>query len=248
LKSLLKIVLCAAMFNVVVIAQDATKAVTPPVPATPVVKAAPRPSDTWSEDKSLSYMYGSNIGRQMSDPRTPIKIDLDAFVAGLKDAFAKLEPQISEQRMQQISMAFQQKMQAKQNEKGVEALKKGIAYLEANKKKPGVKVTASGLQYRVITEGKGATPTVTDKVKVHYKGTLIDGTVFDSSYKRNQPFEASLSGGVIPGWLEGMKLMAVGSKYEFTIPHTLAYDSRGQGSIGPNEVLVFEIEMISIVK
>lgn len=264
MKSLLKIVLCAAMFNVVVIAQDGktavkpVKPVTPVTPVTPAVKPAPRPSDSWSEDKSISYMYGSTIGRQLGDPRTPFNIDFKAFIEGLQDAFNKKDLQITEQRMQQISMAFQQKMQAKANdqqklqakaaEKGIGALKKGIAYLAANKKKEGVKETASGLQYRVITEGKGAKPTATDKVKVHYKGTLIDGTEFDSSYKRNKPFEASLAGGVIPGWLEGMKLMAVGSKFEFTIPHNLAYGERGQGSIGPNEVLVFEIEMISIVK
>ena len=134
MKSLLKIALCAAMFNVVVIAQDGKTAVKPVTPVTPAVKPAPRPSDSWSEDKSLSYMYGSTVGRQMGDPRTPITIDIKAFIEGLQDAFNKKEPQISEQRMQQISMAFQQKMQAKANEKGNGALKKGIAYLAANKK------------------------------------------------------------------------------------------------------------------
>ncbi len=126
-----------------------------------------------------------------------------------------------------------------------ENAKKGQAFLDANKKKDGVTVTASGLQYKVITNGEGAKPEATDKVKVHYRGTLIDGKEFDSSYKRNQPAEFGLNQ-VIKGWTEGLQLMNVGSKYEFYIPSGLAYGPNGPPSIGPNQTLIFTVELLDI--
>jgi len=126
------------------------------------------------------------------------------------------------------------------------ALEKGKAFLAENGKKPGVKTTASGLEYEVITEGKGKSPKATDTVKVNYRGTLIDGTEFDSSYKHGQPIEFPLNQ-VIPGWTEGVQLMKEGAKYRFYIPSNLAYGSRGAGGvIGPDETLIFDIELLKV--
>jgi FKBP-type peptidyl-prolyl cis-trans isomerase len=123
----------------------------------------------------------------------------------------------------------------------------GEKFLENNKKDSNVKVTASGLQYKVVTEGKGVKPNPTDKVKVHYRGTLLDGTVFDSSYERGQPIEFELNK-VIKGWTEGLQLMTVGSKYILYIPYDLAYGTRGNGSIKPYSTLIFEVELLDVAK
>ena len=126
-------------------------------------------------------------------------------------------------------------------------LEQGQAYLAENAKKPGVKTTASGLQYTVLKEGTGKSPKATDTVLVHYRGTLLNGTEFDSSYKRNQPIEFPLNG-VIPGWTEGVQLMKEGAKYQFVIPSNLAYGRRGTpgGPIGPDETLIFEVELLKV--
>ena len=125
-------------------------------------------------------------------------------------------------------------------------LEKGEAFLKENAKKDGVKTTASGLQYKVLKEGDGKSPKATDTVKVHYKGTLIDGKEFDSSYKRGEPIEFPLNG-VIPGWTEGVQLMKEGAKYQFTIPSKLAYGERGAGgAIPPNATLIFEVELLKV--
>jgi len=149
-----------------------------------------------------------------------------------------------------IFMASQQKKkkekaQAEMMANGNENTRKGLAFLGTNKKKPGVKETASGLQYKVITMGDGAKPEATDKVKVHYSATLIDGKEFDSSYKRDQPSEFGLDQ-VIKGWTEGLKLMNVGSKYVFYIPSGLAYGPKGPAAIGPNQTLIFTVELLDI--
>ena len=141
----------------------------------------------------------------------------------------------------------QEKQMAAMNTASEENLRKGQAYLEANKKKKGVEVTSSGLQYRVIEKGDGPTPTPSDKVKVHYRGTLIDGKEFDSSYERNQPAVFGVSQ-VIKGWVEGLQLMNVGSKYVFYIPENLAYGKNGPPSIGPSQALIFEVELLEIIK
>ena len=126
------------------------------------------------------------------------------------------------------------------------ALEKGETFLQENGKKEGVHTTASGLQYKVLKEGTGRSPKATDTVKVNYRGTLLDGTEFDSSYKRNQPIEFALNQ-VIPGWTEGVQLMKEGAKYEFVIPSKLAYGRRGAGGvIGPDETLIFEVELLSV--
>ncbi len=130
-------------------------------------------------------------------------------------------------------------------DKAKENSKIGEEYLQKNKGKEGIKVTKSGLQYKVLKEGAGIIPKATDVVKVHYRGTLIDGTEFDSSYKRNQPAEFQLNQ-VIPGWTEGLQLMKVGSKYQLTIPSNLAYGERGNQGIPGNSVLIFEVELLDV--
>jgi FKBP-type peptidyl-prolyl cis-trans isomerase len=163
----------------------------------------------------------------------------------MKDAAANT-PALSDQEMQDAMMSLQKEMQNKAAELGVKSKKEGEDFLAANKSKEGVKTTASGLQYKVLKEGKGPKPKSTDTVKVHYRGTLLDGTEFDSSYKRGEPVEFPLDQ-VIKGWTEGLQLMPAGSKYQFWIPANLAYGEPGNRGIPPNSTLIFEVELLEIV-
>ncbi len=197
---------------------------------------------------SVSYGIGMNIGRDLK--RQSVDIEPDILIQGLKDAYAEGKTQLTDEQVQSCMNSLQkvmmEKQEAKNKELGDKNLKDGQAFLEANKKKEGVKVTASGLQYRVLKEGTGPKPTATQTVSVHYRGTLIDGTEFDSSIKRGQPAEFPVNG-VIKGWTEALQMMPVGSKWELVIPPELAYGSHGAGSsIGPNAVLVFEVELLAI--
>ncbi len=198
---------------------------------------------------SVSYSIGTDIGKNFK--QQDIEINIDALAKGLADAFADGDLELTDVQSAQILNKFQQvmreKMQAKNDAEATENAKKGEEFLAENKKKDGVKVTASGLQYKVIKQGNGPKPKLTDKVKVNYRGTLIDGTEFDSSYKRGEPAQFPLNG-VIKGWTEGLQLMPVGSKYEFYIPAELAYGARGPQTIGPNQTLIFEVELLDIVK
>ena len=195
-----------------------------------------------------SYAAGVNVGKGITAPG--VEIDLDSFLAGFKAAFKKQDLALSDEEIGTAFMALQQKMrtaaQQKQMEAGSEAMKAGKEYLEANKKKDGVKVTESGLQYKVIKEGDGPLPTDSDKVKVHYTGTFIDGKKFDSSVDRGTPAEFGVTQ-VIKGWTEALKMMKVGSKWELAIPSELAYGP-GRPGIPPNSVLLFEVELLDIVK
>ena len=201
----------------------------------------------WSESQKISYILGTQIGN--FSKQSEIEVSLELFAKGLNDIMKGNEPAMSQAEISSFMAAFQQKAQEKAQTAikaaSAENVKKGQAFLDVNKKKDGVKVTASGLQYKVITKGEGAKPEATDKVKVHYRGTLIDGKEFDSSYKRNQPAEFGLNQ-VIKGWTEGLQLMNVGSKYEFYIPSGLAYGPNGPPSIGPDQTLIFTVELLDI--
>jgi len=202
----------------------------------------------WSESQTFSYILGTQIGTYTK--KNELVVDVELFRRGLNDMIEGGELAISGSEIN-IFMASQQKKEQKKAQAVMKAMgdvnaKNGQAFLDANKEKDGVKVTDSGLQYKVITEGNGAQPVATDKVKVHYSGTLIDGKEFDSSYKRNQPSEFRLNQ-VIKGWTEGLLLMSVGSKFVFYIPSGLAYGSKGPAAIGPNQTLIFTVELLDIV-
>lgn len=204
-----------------------------------------------TKDQKTSYAIGINFGTQVKNDEVPL--EMDAFMKGVRDGMAG-QNQFTEQQMQEIFMQFQMDMQAKQQAKqaeqagkAVEEKAKGQKFLEENKKDPEVKVTASGLQYKVLTEGKGNKPSATSKVTVKYTGKLIDGTVFDSTDKNNngEPISFGLNQ-VIRGWTEGLQLMPTGSKYIFYIPSDLAYGDQGAGNLIPGgATLIFEIELIS---
>lgn len=196
------------------------------------------------------YLIGRQIGTQLT--RQSIDVDLDALMAGIKsgltDSPSAISPKDAEKIMQEFQMEIQRQVQAKMKAVGETNIKEGKAFLDANRKKEGVQTTESGLQYLVIQEGDGLTPTAEDTVQTHYKGTLLDGTVFDSSYDRGEPAEFPVNG-VIKGWVEALQLMKVGSKWKLFIPAELAYGEDGAGGkIGPNAVLTFEIELLGIVK
>jgi FKBP-type peptidyl-prolyl cis-trans isomerase len=201
----------------------------------------------WSESQKISYILGTQIGNYSK--QSEIEVNTETFAKGLNDTIKGNEPAMSQAEISSFMAAFQQKAQEKAQTAlkaaGAENAKEGQAFLDANKKKDVVKVTASGLQYKVITRGEGAKPKATDKVKVHYRGTLINGKEFDSSYKRNQPAEFGLNQ-VIKGWTEGVQLMNVGSKYEFYIPSGLAYGPNGPPSIGPDQTLIFTVELLEV--
>ncbi len=218
-------------------------------PQTTTAGTAPKAETLKTEMEKVSYIIGTQIARNFKSQ--DIEINLDSLMLGLKDALEGKELALSQDDMKQVYTRFQQQMRAKQAAKqakeAAENLAAGTAFLEANKAKEGVKVLPSGLQYKVIKEGTGNTPTADDKVKTHYRGTLIDGTEFDSSYKRNKPAEFPVKG-VIKGWTEALQLMKEGGKWELYIPANLAYGERGRPGIPANSTLVFEIELLEIVK
>jgi len=196
----------------------------------------------------LSYSIGVDIGQRLKSQS--IEVDPEMLSKGIKDIYTGGKPLMTEQEVRDTLAAFQKDMIAKQKERakviGEKNKKEGEAYLEANKKKEGVKTLASGVQYKVITEGTGKTPKLTDTVTVNYKGTLIDGTEFDSSYKKGQPATFPVNK-VIPGWTESLQLMKEGSKWQIVVPPALAYKEMGAGNmIGPDATLIFEIELISV--
>lgn len=198
-----------------------------------------------NERKQVSYMIGMDIAKSLKEIEG--EIDVDMLGKGLADQMAG-KALINDAQHQQIREAFAAKLQAHAEKTAAELPKKnleeGKAFLAKNKAAPGVITTASGLQYQVLRQGSGPKPAATDVVKVNYKGTLLDGTVFDSSYERNEPIDFPLNA-VIPGWSEGVGLMPVGSKYKFWIPSELAYgEAGGPPVIGPNATLVFEVELL----
>lgn len=198
----------------------------------------------------LSYAFGLDIGRSLQ--RMETELDLDALLLGIKTSLDGKTPLLTAEQMSEIKKEFfakKKEERGRQRKESVEMnVKQGQEFLAANKKKEGVVTTDSGLQYVVLTEGDGEKPQATDRVTVHYRGTLIDGTEFDSSHKRDQPATFAVKG-VIAGWTEALQLMKVGSKYKLFIPPDLAYGPRGSGRlIGPNATLIFEVELLEIAK
>lgn len=210
------------------------------------VQAQEKP-DLTNPKQRISYSIGADIGGNLK--RQDIEVDPKAFAAGLADAIAgKLSLTEAEMRetLNKFRSEMMEKAQAKQKESGDKNVKEGEDFLAANAKKEGVKTLPSGLQYKVIKSGTGKTPKATDTVKTHYHGTLIDGTVFDSSVERKEPVSFPVNG-VIAGWTEALQLMKEGDKWQLFIPSKLAYGERGAGAkIGPNAALVFEVELLSV--
>jgi FKBP-type peptidyl-prolyl cis-trans isomerase len=205
----------------------------------------------------VSYFIGTNIGGNIANnfKQQGVEVDLENFLQAIRDQFEGKPSKFKQEEMTVAMEAFEKVMQAKQAELKKEQAAKagdikaaGAKFLAENGKREGVKTTASGLQYEVIKASEGAKPVPTDKVNVHYHGTLVSGKVFDSSVKRGEPITFGVQE-VIKGWTEGLQLMTVGSKYRFFIPSDLAYGDNGAGAdIGPGETLIFEVELLKIEK
>ena len=203
-----------------------------------------------SPEARRSYALGMDIGNSLKE--LPVDIDVDSLAEGVRDTVNGDETRLSQKELDGVMQGFVQDMEAAQQKKVDEQaqtnLDKGKQFLEENKGKDGVETTDSGLQYKVVEEGDGPSPDADDSVTVHYTGKLIDGTVFDSSRKRGEPVTFPVDA-VIPGWTEALQLMKQGAKYELYIPADLAYGERGAGAqIGPNETLIFDVELISVDK
>ncbi len=203
-----------------------------------------------TERDKVSYMVGMQIGASLQQIKD--EVDLPVLFQAIETSLKNGTPLLSAEDAQDVQKSFAERLQAKHAAEQAAAAKKnkdeGEAFMAQNKGKKGVTTTASGLQYQVVTQGKGAKPAATDTVKVHYTGTLLDGTKFDSSVDRGQPATFALNA-VIPGWTEALQLMPEGSKYTLWIPSELAYGDRGTpGPIGPNATLKFEVELLEIVK
>ena len=199
----------------------------------------------------LSYALGLGIGQQLKQMGLKDALKIEDFAASIVDVLNENPLKVSNQEAQQIVNTFFQRMEAEQNaakaEAGKAAKEEGAKFLAENAKKEGIIVTKSGLQYEVLTEGIGKKPKATDTVRCHYEGRLLDGTVFDSSYKRNAPADFGLQQ-VIAGWTEGVQLMGEGAKYRFYIPYMLAYGEGGAGAmIPPFATLIFDVELIKVL-
>lgn len=202
-----------------------------------------------TDKDKISYALGINMGNHFK--RDSIEVNTDMLMKGFKDALSGTKPLLTDEEMTSVMTAFQQEMMAKQTEKkkvlGEKNKKDGETFLEDNKKKEGVVTLKSGLQYKVITEGTGKMPKESDTVTTHYRGTLVDGTEFDSSYKRGEPVSFPVNG-VISGWTEALQLMKAGSKWQLFVPSDLAYGENGPEPIGPNATLIFDVELISVAE
>lgn len=194
-------------------------------------------------EQRVSYGVARNMGAQLA--RQGLEVDLSAFVIGLQDGLGNLPPRVSEEALRAAFETAQERMEAVAAEQASKQAGAGKAFLLKNKERDGVVTTKSGLQYEVLTAGSGAKPNRDQTVEVHYHGTLIDGTVFDSSVQRGETVSFPVTG-VIAGWVEALQLMQVGAKWRLFIPANLAYGDRGQGPIPPGSVLVFDVELVSI--
>lgn len=200
-----------------------------------------------TDDEKLGYSLGVTLGQSIQQDVEDL--DIDAFTQAIRDVFDGGELEMSDEEMAEALTTFQQEAmaarEAEAEQRSAANRAKGEAYLEENAQQDGVTVTDSGLQYRELESGDGATPGADDTVEVHYEGTLIDGTVFDSSYERGEPVSFQV-GQVIEGWQEALQLMSVGDTWEVVIPSDLAYGAQGQGPIGPHETLIFKVELLDV--
>ena len=254
-KSLSVVINVSAAVFVLLVSSLAQQSVPSKTPTTPSAKARQTPGAKTqtplvlktSKDK-FSYALGMNLGANLHSQAVPV--DPNILARGLKDALAEGKTLLTQDEARAALMQVQKDMQQKQEEKARQAAagnkKEGDAFLGANKGKDGVVTLPSGLQYKILTAGAGPKPTASDSVVCNYRGTLINGTEFDSSYKRGQPATFPV-GGVIKGWTEALQLMPVGSKWQLFVPPDLAYGDRGAGAeIGPGATLIFEVELLSI--
>jgi len=204
-------------------------------------------TDLDTEEKKLGYIIGMDIGKSLREQGTDV--DLDTLVEAIRATFKGEELAMTAEEAAAIRKEYVEKRQAEQQQvseaAGADNLVEGQKFLAENKVKEGVQITESGLQYKVVTMGEGAKPVASNTVKVHYRGTLLDGTEFDSSYARNEPISFALDR-VIAGWTEGVQLMPIGSKFIFYIAPDLAYGAGGGGPIPPNSTLIFEVELLDI--
>jgi len=213
--------------------------------AAPMARAQETATPFADDQERISYAMGAQLGAQIK--KSPYALNLAAFVQGVQDAAAGKELRVSPEEQEQAIMDFQEKSMQATRDKGKALEEESAAFLEKNATAEGVTVTESGLQYKVVEEGSGATPKVTDRVRVHYRGTLINGEEFDSSYGRGEPAEFPVNG-VIPGWTEALQLMKEGAKYQLVIPSNLAYGERGTPGIPPNATLLFDVELLKVLE
>ncbi len=209
-----------------------------------VTDTAPALENYKTNKEKQSYVTGFRIARNIKVMGDPFVVDL--FVKGYTDRLNNIKPAIEEDKIMGLIREKQKELTKKFQADTVENLKKGQEFLKANSTKEGVKTTGSGLQYKIVKEGNGDSPTAADKVRVHYEGKLIDGKIFDSSYKRGKPAEFPLNG-VIRGWTEGLQLMKPGAEYQFFIPANLAYGKQMKSGIPPNSVLIFKVELLKVL-
>ncbi len=198
-----------------------------------------------TQKQRSSYGVGMNVGKRFKHDL--LEIDLDSFMRGFKDALSDAKPALTDEELNEAMASLRKDVEKRTADQASKQKKEGDDFLAKNKTEKGVQTTPSGLQYVVLKEGTGPMPKETDTVKVHYRGTLINGTEFDSSYKRNEPATFPVNG-VIKGWIEALQKMKVGSKWKVFIPSDLAYGENSQPPIPPNSVLIFEVELLSIEK
>ena len=209
------------------------------------------PPDLTTESAKFSYALGLEIGASLQNIADETAVDVDIMSRAIKDQLSGTEPLLGQEEAAEVKQTVMNRVQAKmQEDRQNDALENASAeeaFLDSNATREGVITTESGLQYEILEKGEGKNPEATDRVSVHYRGTLLDGTVFDSSYERGSPATFGVNQ-VIPGWTEALQLMSVGSKYKLYIPSKLAYGMRGAGQkIGPNQCLIFEVELLEIL-
>lgn len=226
-------------------AKEMTEPAATPEPAAPATTATAATVALETLDQKVSYGIGRNIGNDISGD-TNIDVDADALIAGLRDAITGADSRMTDDEIRTAFGEIRERAQAAQRAAIAAEQERALKFLTANGARPEVTTTATGLQYEVLTAGTGAKPTTSDKVKVHYHGTLVDGTVFDSSVQRGQPIEFGVTG-VIPGWVEALQLMPTGSKWKLAIPPALGYGDNGSGMIPGGAALIFEVELLEVI-